>query len=143
MSIILYRFCAKLIDVIGYVFVVGLINFIFRNLNLTMMTILALLVYVMWFIIAPLRFQKTLGKKLLGLKVDQHLDLIHVILREPFTYLFILIVLAQLVFKINLVLASYLELAALVLSGIMLVMFYFKHDIWNKLNHCEVVENKK
>ncbi len=142
MNIILYRFCAKIIDVLGFILTFLLINLVLDKLPLIILNLLVIGVYIIWFIYAPLKFNKTLGKKFLGLKITPPLTLGHVILREPFFYIMILVILATIIYPNSASIASYLLLASLILGGIMLVMFYFKKDIWNQLNHCSVVETK-
>lgn len=140
MNIILYRFCAKLIDILSYVLLMLGLNLIFPNLNIWVLNIIMIIFYVIWFILLPYYFQVSLGKKMLGIKISPKLTLLEASLREPFNYMMILIVLATIVYPFNINLASYMLVASLLVALILLILFYFKKDFWNKLNHCQVVE---
>lgn len=140
MNIILYRFCAKLIDILSYVLLMLGLNLIFPNLNIWVLNIIMILFYLIWFILLPYYFQVSLGKKMLGIKISPKLTLLEASLREPFNYMMILIVLATIVYPFNINLASYMLVASLLVALILLILFYFKKDFWNKLNHCQVVE---
>ena len=140
MSIILYRFCAKLIDILSYVLLMLGLNLIFPNLNIWVLNIIMIIFYFIWFILLPYYFQVSLGKKMLGIKISPKLTLLEASLREPFNYMMILIVLATIIYPFNVNLASYMLLASLLVALILLFLFYFKKDFWNKLNHCQVVE---
>lgn len=140
MSIILYRFCAKLIDILSYVLLMLGLNLIFPNLNIWVLNIIMIIFYFIWFILLPYYFQVSLGKKMLGIKISPKLTLLEASLREPFNYMMILIVLATIIYPFNVNLASYMLLASLLVALILLILFYFKKDFWNKLNHCQVVE---
>lgn len=140
MNIILYRFCAKLIDILSYVLLMLGLNLIFPNLNLWVLNIIMIIFYLIWFILLPYYFQVSLGKKMLGIKISPKLTLLEASLREPFNYMMILIVLATIIYPFNINLASYMLLASLLVALILLILFYFKKDFWNKLNHCQVVE---
>lgn len=140
MNIILYRFCAKLIDILSYVLLMLGLNLIFPNLNIWVLNIIMILFYLIWFILLPYYFQVSLGKKMLGIKISPKLTLLEACLREPFNYMMILIVLATIVYPFNINLASYMLVASLLVALILLILFYFKKDFWNKLNHCQVVE---
>lgn len=140
MNIILYRFCAKLIDILSYVLLMLGLNLIFPNLNIWVLNIIMILFYFIWFILLPYYFQVSLGKKMLGIKISPKLTLLEASLREPFNYMMILIVLATIVYQFNINLASYMLVASLLVALILLILFYFKKDFWNKLNHCQVVE---
>ncbi len=140
MNIILYRFCAKLIDILSYVLLMLGLNLIFPNLNIWVLNIIMIIFYLIWFILLPYYFQVSLGKKMLGIKISPKLTLLEASLREPFNYMMILIVLATIVYPFNINLASYMLVASLLVALILLILFYFKKDFWNKLNHCQVVE---
>lgn len=140
MNIILYRFCAKLIDILSYVLLMLGLNLIFPNLNIWVLNIIMIIFYLIWFILLPYYFQVSLGKKMLGIKISPKLTLLEASLREPFNYMMILIVLATIIYPFNINLASYMLVASLVVALILLILFYFKKDFWNKLNHCQVVE---
>lgn len=140
MSIILYRFCAKLIDILSYVLLMLGLNLIFPNLNIWVLNIIMIIFYLIWFILLPYYFQVSLGKKMLGIKITPKLTLLEASLREPFNYMMILIVLATIIYPFNVNLASYMLIASLLVALILLILFYFKKDFWNKLNHCQVVE---
>ena len=140
MNIILYRFCAKLIDILSYVLLMLGLNLIFPNLNIWVLNIIMIIFYLIWFILLPYYFQVSLGKKMLGIKISPKLTLLEASLREPFNYMMILIVLATIVYPFNINLASYMLVASLLVALILLIFFYFKKDFWNKLNHCQVVE---
>lgn len=140
MNIILYRFCAKLIDILSYVLLMLGLNLIFPNLNIWVLNIIMIIFYFIWFILLPYYFQVSLGKKMLGIKISPKLTLLEASLREPFNYMMILIVLATIVYPFNINLASYMLVASLLVALILLILFYFKKDFWNKLNHCQVVE---
>ena len=140
MNIILYRFCAKLIDILSYVLLMLGLNLIFPNLNIWVLNIIMVIFYLIWFILLPYYFQVSLGKKMLGIKISPKLTLLEASLREPFNYMMILIVLATIIYPFNINLASYMLVASLVVALILLILFYFKKDFWNKLNHCQVVE---
>ena len=140
MNIILYRFCAKLIDILSYVLLMLGLNSIFPNLNILVLNIIMIIFYLIWFILLPYYFQVSLGKKMLGIKISPKLTLLEASLREPFNYMMILIVLATIVYPFNINLASYMLVASLLVAVILLILFYFKKDFWNKLNHCQVVE---
>ena len=140
MNIILYRFCAKLIDILSYVLLMLGLNLIFPNLNIWVLNIIMIIFYLIWFILLPYYFQVSLGKKMLGIKISPKLTLLEASLREPFNYMMILIVLATIVYPFNINLASYMLVASLLVALILLILFYFKKDFWNKLNHCHVVE---
>lgn len=140
MSIILYRFCAKLIDILSYVLLMLGLNLIFPNLNIWVLNIIMIIFYFIWFILLPYYFQVSLGKKMLGIKISPKLTLLEASLREPFNYMMILIVLATIIYPFNVNLASYMLVASLLVALILLILFYFKKDFWNKLNHCQVVE---
>ena len=140
MNIILYRFCAKLIDILSYVLLMLGLNLIFPNLNIWVLNIIMIIFYLIWFILLPYYFQVSLGKKMLGIKISPKLTLLEASLREPFNYMMILIVLATIVYPFNINLASYMLVASLLVALILLIFFYFNKDFWNKLNHCQVVE---
>lgn len=140
MNIILYRFCAKLIDILSYVLLMLGLNSIFPNLNIWVLNIIMIIFYLIWFILLPYYFQVSLGKKMLGIKISPKLTLKQASLREPFNYMMILIVLATVIYPFNINLASYMLVASLLVALILLILFYFKKDFWNKLNHCQVVE---
>lgn len=140
MNIILYRFCAKLIDILSYVLLMLGLNLIFPNLNIWVLNIIMIIFYLIWFILLPYYFQVSLGKKMLGIKISPKLTLLEASLREPFNYMMILIVLATIIYPFNINLASYVLIASLLVALILLILFYFKKDFWNKLNHCQVVE---
>lgn len=140
MNIILYRFCAKLIDILSYVLLMLGLNLIFPNLNIWVLNIIMIIFYLIWFILLPYYFQVSLGKKMLGIKISPKLTLLEASLREPFNYMMILIVLATVIYPFNINLASYMLVASLLIALILLILFYFKKDFWNKLNHCQVVE---
>lgn len=140
MNIILYRFCAKLIDILSYVLLMLGLNLIFPNLNIWVLNIIMIIFYIIWFILLPYYFQVSLGKKMLGIKISPKLTLLEASLREPFNYMMILIVLATVIYPFNINLASYMLVASLLVAVILLILFYFKKDFWNKLNHCQVVE---
>lgn len=140
MNIILYRFCAKLIDILSYVLLMLGLNLIFPNLNIWVLNIIMIIFYIIWFILLPYYFQVSLGKKMLGIKISPKLTLLEASLREPFNYMMILIVLATVIYPFNINLASYMLVASLLIALILLILFYFKKDFWNKLNHCQVVE---
>lgn len=140
MNIILYRFCAKLIDILSYVLLMLGLNLIFPNLNIWVLNIIMIIFYLIWFILLPYYFQVSLGKKMLGIKISPKLTLLEASLREPFNYMMILIVLATIIYPFNINLSSYMLLASLLVALILLIIFYFKKDFWNKLNHCQVVE---
>lgn len=140
MNIILYRFCAKLIDILSYVLLMLGLNLIFPNLNIWVLNIIMIIFYIIWFILLPYYFQVSLGKKMLGIKISPKLTLLEASLREPFNYMMILIVLATVIYPFNINLASYMLVASLLVALILLILFYFKKDFWNKLNHCQVVE---
>lgn len=140
MNIILYRFCAKLIDILSYVLLMLGLNLIFPNLNIWVLNIIMIIFYIIWFILLPYYFQVSLGKKMLGIKISPKLTLLEASLREPFNYMMILIVLATIIYLFNINLASYMLVASLLVALILLILFYFKKDFWNKLNHCQVVE---
>lgn len=140
MNIILYRFCAKLIDILSYVLLMLGLNLIFPNLNIWVLNIIMIIFYLIWFILLPYYFQVSLGKKMLGIKISPKLTLLEASLREPFNYMMILIVLATIIYPFNVNLASYMLVASLLVALILLILFYFKKDFWNKLNHCQVVE---
>ncbi len=140
MNIILYRFCAKLIDILSYVLLMLGLNLIFPNLNIWVLNIIMIIFYIIWFILLPYYFQVSLGKKMLGIKISPKLTLLEASLREPFNYMMILIVLATIIYPFNINLASYMLVASLLVALILLILFYFKKDFWNKLNHCQVVE---
>lgn len=140
MNIILYRFCAKLIDILSYVLLMLGLNLIFPNLNIWVLNIIMIIFYLIWFILLPYYFQVSLGKKMLGIKISPKLTLLEASLREPFNYMMILIVLATIIYPFNINLSSYMLLASLLVALILLILFYFKKDFWNKLNHCQVVE---
>lgn len=140
MNIILYRFCAKLIDILSYVLLMLGLNLMFPNLNIWVLNIIMIIFYLIWFILLPYYFQVSLGKKMLGIKISPKLTLLEASLREPFNYMMILIVLATIVYPFNINLASYILIASLLVALILLILFYFKKDFWNKLNHCQVVE---
>lgn len=140
MNIILYRFCAKLIDILSYVLLMLGLNLIFPNLNIWVLNIIMIIFYLIWFILLPYYFQVSLGKKMLGIKISPKLTLLEASLREPFNYMMILIVLATIIYPFNTNLASYMLVASLLVALILLILFYFKKDFWNKLNHCQVVE---
>lgn len=140
MNIILYRFCAKLIDILSYVLLMLGLNLIFPNLNIWVLNIIMIIFYLIWFILLPYYFQVSLGKKMLGIKISPKLTLLEASLREPFNYMMILIVLATVIYPFNINLASYILVASLLVALILLILFYFKKDFWNKLNHCQVVE---
>ncbi len=140
MNIILYRFCAKLIDILSYVLLMLGLNLIFPNLNIWVLNVIMIIFYLIWFILLPYYFQVSLGKKMLGIKISPKLTLLEASLREPFNYMMILIVLATIVYPFNINLASYMLVASLLVALILLILFYFKKDFWNKLNHCQVVE---
>lgn len=140
MNIILYRFCAKLIDILSYVLLMLGLNLIIPNLNIWVLNIIMIIFYIIWFILLPYYFQVSLGKKMLGIKISPKLTLLEASLREPFNYMMILIVLATIVYPFNINLASYMLVASLLVALILLILFYFKKDFWNKLNHCQVVE---
>lgn len=140
MNIILYRFCAKLIDILSYVLLMLGLNLIFPNLNIWVLNIIMIIFYLIWFILLPYYFQVSLGKKMLGIKISPKLTLLEASLREPFNYMMILIVLATIIYPFNINLASYMLVASLLVALILLILFYFKKDFWNKLNHCQVVE---
>lgn len=140
MNIILYRFCAKLIDILSYVLLMLGLNLIFPNLNIWVLNIIMIIFYIIWFILLPYYFQVSLGKKMLGIKISPKLTLLEASLREPFNYMMILIVLATIIYPFYINLASYMLVASLLVALILLILFYFKKDFWNKLNHCQVVE---
>lgn len=140
MNIILYRFCAKLIDILSYVLLMLGLNLIFPNLNIWVLNIIMIVFYLIWFILLPYYFQVSLGKKMLGIKISPKLTLLEASLREPFNYMMILIMLATVIYPFNINLASYMLVASLLVALILLILFYFKKDFWNKLNHCQVVE---
>lgn len=140
MNIILYRFCAKLIDILSYVLLMLGLNLIFPNLNIWVLNIIMIIFYLIWFILLPYYFQVSLGKKMLGIKISPKLTLLEASLREPFNYMMMLIVLATVIYPFNINLASYMLVASLLVAVILLILFYFKKDFWNKLNHCQVVE---
>lgn len=140
MNIILYRFCAKLIDILSYVLLMLGLNLIFPNLNIWVLNIIMIIFYLIWFILLPYYFQVSLGKKMLGIKISPKLTLLEASLREPFNYMMILIVLATIIYPFNINLASYMLVASLLVALILLILFYFKKDFWNKLIHCQVVE---
>lgn len=140
MNIILYRFCAKLIDILSYVLLMLGLNLIFPHLNIWVLNIIMIIFYIIWFILLPYYFQVSLGKKMLGIKISPKLTLLEASLREPFNYMMILIVLATVIYPFNINLASYMLVASLLVALILLILFYFKKDFWNKLNHCQVVE---
>lgn len=140
MNIILYRFCAKLIDILSYVLLMLGLNLIFPNLNIWVLNIIMIIFYLIWFILLPYYFQVSLGKKMLGIKISPKLTLLEASLREPFNYMMILIVLATVIYPFNINLASYMLVASLLVAVILLILFYFKKDFWNKINHCQVVE---
>ena len=140
MNIILYRFCAKLIDILSYVLLMLGLNLIIPNLNIWVLNIIMIIFYLIWFILLPYYFQVSLGKKMLGIKISPKLTLLEASLREPFNYMMILIVLATIIYPFNINLASYMLVASLLVAVILLILFYFKKDFWNKLNHCQVVE---
>lgn len=140
MNIILYRFCAKLIDILSYVLLMLGLNLIFPNLNIWVLNIIMIIFYLIWFILLPCYFQVSLGKKMLGIKISPKLTLLEASLREPFNYMMILIVLATVIYPFNINLSSYMLVASLLVALILLILFYFKKDFWNKLNHCQVVE---
>lgn len=140
MNIILYRFCAKLIDILNYVLLMLGLNLIFPNLNIWVLNIIMIIFYLIWFILLPYYFQVSLGKKMLGIKISPKLTLLEASLREPFNYMMMLIVLATVIYPFNINLASYMLVASLLVAVILLILFYFKKDFWNKLNHCQVVE---
>lgn len=140
MNIILYRFCAKLIDILSYVLLMLGLNLIIPNLNIWVLNIIMIIFYLIWFILLPYYFQVSLGKKMLGIKISPKLTLLEASLREPFNYMMILIVLATVIYPFNINLASYMLVASLLVALILLILFYFKKDFWNKLNHCQVVE---
>lgn len=140
MNIILYRFCAKLIDILSYVLLMLGLNLIFPNLNIWVLNIIMIIFYLIWFILLPYYFQVSLGKKMLGIKISPKLTLLEASFREPFNYMMILIVLATIVYPFNINLASYMLVASLLVALILLILFYFKKDFWNKLNHCQVVD---
>lgn len=140
MNIILYRFCAKLIDILSYVLLMLGLNLIFPNLNIWVLNIIMIIFYLIWFILLPYYFQVSLGKKMLGIQISPKLTLLEASLREPFNYMMILIVLATIIYQFNINLASYMLVASLLVALILLILFYFKKDFWNKLNHCQVVE---
>lgn len=140
MNIILYRFCAKLIDILSYVLLMLGLNLIFPNLNILVLNIIMIIFYFIWFILLPYYFQVSLGKKMLGIKISPKLTLLEASLREPFNYMMILIVLATIIYPFNINLASYMLVASLLVALTLLILFYFKKDFWNKLNHCQVVE---
>lgn len=140
MNIILYRFCAKLIDILSYVLLMLGLNLIFPNLNIWVLNVIMIIFYLIWFILLPYYFQVSLGKKMLGIKISPKLTLLEASLREPFNYMMILIVLATIIYPFNINLASYMLVASLLVALILLILFYFKKDFWNKLNHCQVVE---
>lgn len=140
MNIILYRFCAKLIDILSYVLLMLGLNLIFPNLNIWVLNIIMIIFYIIWFILLPYYFQVSLGKKMLGIKISPKLTLLEASLREPFNYMMILIVLATIIYPFNTNLASYMLVASLLVALILLILFYFKKDFWNKLNQCQVVE---
>lgn len=140
MNIILYRFCAKLIDILSYVLLMLGLNLIFPNLNIWVLNIIMIIFYIIWFILLPYYFQVSLGKKMLGIKISPKLTLLEASLREPFNYMMILIVLATVIYPFNINLSSYMLVASLLVAVILLILFYFKKDFWNKINHCQVVE---
>lgn len=140
MNIILYRFCAKLIDILSYVLLMLGLNLIFPNLNIWVLNFIMIIFYLIWFILLPYYFQVSLGKKMLGIKISPKLTLLEASLREPFNYMMILIVLATIIYPFYINLASYMLVASLLVALILLILFYFKKDFWNKLNHCQVVE---
>lgn len=140
MNIILYRFCAKLIDILSYVLLMLGLNLIFPNLNIWVLNINMIIFYIIWFILLPYYFQVSLGKKMLGIKISPKLTLLEASLREPFNYMMILIVLATVIYPFNINLSSYMLVASLLVALILLILFYFKKDFWNKINHCQVVE---
>lgn len=140
MNIILYRFCAKLIDILSYVLLMLGLNLIFPNLNIWVLNVIMIIFYLIWFILLPYYFQVSLGKKMLGIKISPKLTLLEASLREPFNYMMILIVLATVIYPFNIALASYMLVSSLLAAVILLILFYFKKDFWNKLNHCQVVE---
>ena len=139
MNIVLYRFCAKLIDILSYVLLMLGLNLLFPNLNIWVLNIIMIIFYIIWFILLPY-FQVSLGKKLLGIKISPKLTLKQASLREPFNYMMFLIVLATITYPFNINISSYMLLASLLVALILLILLYFKKDFWNQINHCQVVE---
>lgn len=140
MNIVLYRFCAKLIDILSYVLLMLGLNLLFPNLNIWVLNIIMIIFYIIWFILLPYYFQVSLGKKLLGIKISPKLTLKQASLREPFNYMMFLIVLATITYPFNINISSYMLLASLLVALILLILLYFKKDFWNQINHCQVVE---
>ena len=140
MNIVLYRFCAKLIDILSYVLLMLGLNLLFPNLNIWVLNIIMIIFYIIWFILLTYYFQVSLGKKLLGIKISPKLTLKQASLREPFNYMMFLIVLATIIYPFNINISSYMLLASLLVALILLILLYFKKDFWNQINHCQVVE---
>lgn len=146
----LYRFCAKLIDTMGFIIsIVGIdiLANVFLTTNISNILVLNCIsitifsiIYLIWFVILPAKFGWSLGKLMLGLRIKPRLNLVKSFFREPFLYMIIPAIIASIFYNYNQVVSSYILLIDTFIAGILVVMFYFKKDIWNQLNHVEVVE---
>lgn len=145
----LYRFCAKLIDIIGFILVAIGINIIVTmmltiGINEFILYLISglifLVLFVVWFVLLPAMFGWSPGKLILGLRIKPKLNFIQSLCREPFLYVIIPVILASIMYPYNMVLSSYILLFATIIAGLLAVMFYFKKDIWNKFGKVSVVE---
>lgn len=142
MNITLYRFCAKLVDLIGFMFLVIGVNMLMPNTTILLMSILSIFIYIIWFGVIPYKWHATPGKMLLGLKIEPQLQLWQYLVREPLTYFFIAIVISTIILPINQMVGGIINNLVILYMAVMLFLFYFKHEWWNNIFHCQVVEKK-
>ena len=138
----LYRFVSKLIDGIIFVLLLLMCAFSIGNLKIEnqeiILNILAIIIYKIYFIFIPLRYKKTLGKKILKLSIVGDLNLNKIIIREPFFYCFIGIIIAS--FSQNLIFLNIILWIVLIIGAIELILFYLDKDYWNLLLNLKVEE---
>lgn len=142
MNILLYRFCAKLIDLVVYTLLSTFLVMLSPFHNLIVINLIAISIYLIYFCLIPYKFNATFGQKCLGLIIKPKLKLWQYLFREPITYFMIGEIIISIVGIYNRVISIRIMELLILFLGVMLFLFYFKHDFWNKMFNCEVVEKK-
>ena len=151
MNDILYRYVAKLIDVVIFLLVIIGISFCLSFVEIPnelvnfISIIITLISYIFLFIVTPFKFEKSIGKKMLGLKIEGLRNVRVITLREPFLYVFILVLIGNIIGLLGFdkrIISIFLYIS-LIVAGLELALLYFKCEYWNKIPQCKVVGDEK
>ena len=139
----LYRFVSKLIDGIIFVLILLLCAIGIGTLKINnqeiILNFLAIIIYIIYFGIIPLKTKKTLGKKILKLSINGELNFIRTMIREPFFYCFIGLILSS--FSHNLIYLNIILWLVLIIGAIELILLFLDRDYWNKLLNVTIEED--